>query len=53
VASYAEYLKREKARTKSIRMFGRSFFQTTRYAKFVDVRWQAKFIIAGVGLAID
>ena len=51
--SYAEFLKSVKARTKSIRMFGRSFFQTTRSAKFVDARWQAKCITAEVGLAID
>jgi hypothetical protein len=52
VASYAEFLKSEKARTKYIRMCGRSFLATIQSAKFVNARWQAKCIIAVEGLEI-
>jgi hypothetical protein len=52
VGSYAEFLKREKARMKFIKMCGRSFLATIQSAKCASARWQAKCIIAGAGLAI-
>ena len=52
MANYAEYLKKEKARTRFIGMCGRSFLETIQFAKCAIAKWQAKFIIAVEGLAI-
>ncbi len=50
--NYAEYLQREKARTRYIVMCEKSSSGTIQSAKYAGARWRAKFTIGEEGLGI-